>query len=125
MNVYCCLVCGKYFRGKEYKTEAFRHALEPSSQASAKEDGGQQHNLMIGVSGPNFCKVFSIPDDEEVNDLSLDVIKYNLNPKYTKEMIALFDTEKFTCRSLEGVEFIAGCVGLNNLKNTSFANVVI
>ena len=89
MNVYCCLVCGKYFRGKEYNTEAFRHALEPSSKASESND--QQHNLFIGVSGPNFCKVFSIPDDEEVTDQSLDVIKYNLNPLYTKEMITTFD----------------------------------
>jgi len=65
MNVYCCLVCGKYFRGKEYGTEAFRHALEPSSST---ENSEKQHNLFIGVSGLNFGKVFSIPDDEEIID---------------------------------------------------------
>jgi len=101
MNVYCCLVCGKYLRGKEYTTEAFRHALEPSSKASEEKE--EQHNMFIGVSGPNFCKVFSVPDNEEVTDTSLDVIKYNLNPLYTKEMLDIFDSEKLTSRSLEGV----------------------
>jgi len=38
---------------------------------------------MIGISGPNFSKVFSLPDDYEVFDKSLDDIKYNLDPKYT------------------------------------------
>ena len=122
MNVYCCLVCGKYFRGKEYGTEAFRHALEPSSST---ENNEEQHNLFIGVSGLNFGKVFSIPDDEEITDQSLDIIKYNLNPLYTKEIISTIDTDKITGRSLEGVQFTAGNVGLNDLKNTSFANVII
>lgn len=81
--------------------------------------------MFIGVSGVNFAKVFSIPDDEEITDKVLDVVKYNLNPLYTKEMIKTFDTEKITGRSLEGVQFTAGNVGLNDLKNTSFANVII
>jgi hypothetical protein len=38
---------------------------------------------MIGISGPNFSKVFCLPDDYEVFDKSLDDIKYNLDPKYT------------------------------------------
>lgn len=77
------------------------------------------------MTGLNFGKVFSIPDDEEIDDKSLDVIKYNLNPLYTNEMIQTLDTEKIIGRSLEGVQFTAGNVGLNDLKNTSFANVII
>jgi U4/U6.U5 tri-snRNP-associated protein 2 len=122
MNVYCCLVCGKYFRGKEYSTEAFRHALEPNSSNTNNDD---QHNLFIGVSGINFCKVYSVPDGEEIDEKSLDIIKYNLNPLYTRDMILTLDSEKITGRSLEGVQFTAGNVGLNDLKNTSFANVII
>jgi U4/U6.U5 tri-snRNP-associated protein 2 len=81
--------------------------------------------LVIGVSGPNFCKVFCLPDDYEVFDKSLNDIKYNLAPRYNPELLELFEKEVFIGRSLEGTEFIPGCVGLNNLKNTAFANVVI
>lgn len=37
----------------------------------------------------------------------------------------MFDKEVLLGRSLEGTEFIPGFVGLNNLKNTSFANVIV
>lgn len=96
----------------------YRHALEPNKDIS-------QHNLAIGVSGPNFGKVFCIPDDNEIHDKVLDDIKYNLEPKFTPEMLHLFDTEVLLGRSLEGTEFTPGVVGLNDLKNTSFANVII
>ena len=35
------------------------------------------------------------------------------------------DSAKVTGRSLEGSEYIAGVVGLNNLKKTEFANCII
>lgn len=43
--------------------------------------------MVIGVSGPNFCKIFSIPDNEEILDPSLNIIKYNLNPVYNSTLI--------------------------------------
>lgn len=80
---------------------------------------------MVGLSGPNFAKVFCIPDDYEVIDKSLNDIKYNLDPKFTPEHLELFDKDVLLARSLEGTEFTPGLVGLNNLKLTSFANVII
>ena len=83
MNIYCCLVCGKQFQGKGEQTQAYRHALEPSGKGS-----DEQHNLMIGVSGPNFGKVFCLPDDYEVDDRSLVDVKYNLDPQFNAELLA-------------------------------------
>jgi len=40
-------------------------------------------------------------------------------------LLETFEREVLMSRSLEGVEFIPGFVGLNNLKNTSYANVII
>ena len=77
------------------------------------------------MSGPNFGKVYCVPDDFEVIDKSLNDIKYNLDPKFTPEHLELFENEVLIARSLEGTEFTPGFVGLNNLKNTSFANVII
>ena len=119
MNVYCCLVCGKFFHGKDHSTEAFRHALQPGGKE------GDQHNLFIGATGPNFGKVISLPDDEEVEDPSLHDIKYNFDPVYDSSLVERLSNETIVGRSLEGAEFITGIVGLNNLKNTAFINVVV
>ena len=66
-----------------------------------------------------------MPDNYEVFDVSLNDIKFNLNPVYTQELISKLDSEPLLARSLEGNEFMPGCVGLNNLKLTDFANCVI
>jgi U4/U6.U5 tri-snRNP-associated protein 2 len=80
---------------------------------------------VISVSGPNFGKIFCLPDDIEIQEKSLNDIRYNLNPQYTQDLVEIFDKEVLLGRSLEGTEFIPGFVGLNNLKNTSFANVIV
>lgn len=52
-------------------------------------------------------------------------IKFNLRPVFTREIIAKLDSDALVARSLEGSQFMPGCVGLNNLKLTDFANCVI
>lgn len=73
-NIYCCLVCGKYFQGRGKHTMAHKHALEREHYIYLKLDSGRIHCL---------------PDDYEVFDASLNDIKYNLNPIYTKDMVRL------------------------------------
>ena len=68
LNVYSCLTCGKYFQGKGKNTEAYMHSLE------------EQHHIYISL---NDCKVWCLPDNYEVEDASLNDIKYNLMPVYT------------------------------------------
>jgi U4/U6.U5 tri-snRNP-associated protein 2 len=70
-------------------------------------------------------RVFCLPDNYQVEDASLNDIKYNLAPVYTKEIINKLDTEPIFARGLDGTEFYPGCVGLNNLKQTDFVNVVL
>ena len=66
-----------------------------------------------------------LPDNYEVFDASLNDIKFNLKPVYNKELVAKLDKEKRIQRSLEGSEYLPGCIGLNNLKLTDFANCVV
>lgn len=40
-------------------------------------------------------------------------------------MLARLDDGALMARSLEGSQFMPGCVGLNNLKLTDFANSVV
>lgn len=85
----------------------------------------QEHNLFIAINGDNVGKIFCLPDGTEVSDTKLDDIKFNLTPNYTKEMLNKLQTDKIVGRSLEGMEFVVGVVGLNNLKKTEFINCVI
>ena len=81
--------------------------------------------MFLGLTGAAACRIFCLPDNYEVHDASLNDIKFNLKPIFTREMIAKLDEGALVARSLEGSQFMPGCVGLNNLKLTDFANSVI
>ncbi len=106
LNVYACLVCGKYYQGRGLGTYAYIHSLE------------EDHHLFINLSDQ---KVYCLPDGYEVIDKSLNDIKFNLKPK-----IELSEIDKINAsRALDGTEYIPGCIGLNNIKKTDYVNVVI
>jgi U4/U6.U5 tri-snRNP-associated protein 2 len=46
-------------------------------------------------------------------------------PLYTYEIVARLDKEPLYGRALDGTEYYPGCLGLNNLKNTDYVNVII
>lgn len=110
INIYSCLSCGKYFQGKGKQTHAYIHSLE------------QQHNIFINLKDQS---VWCLPDNYEVYDTSLNDIKYNLRPIYTKDIVAQLEKEPIISRGLDGTAFYPGCLGLNNLKNSDYINVVI
>lgn len=69
LNVYACLVCGKYYQGKGQKSHAYTHSLEAG------------HHVYINLRTE---KVYCLPDGYEIIDPSLDDIRHVLNPRYSK-----------------------------------------
>ncbi|PKI66405.1 hypothetical protein CRG98_013207, partial [Punica granatum] len=65
LNVYACLVCGKYYQGRGKKSHAYTHSLEAG------------HHVYINLQTE---KVYCLPDGYEINDPSLDDIRHVLNP---------------------------------------------
>ncbi|CAL8469242.1 g8783 [Coccomyxa elongata] len=110
VNVYACLVCGKYFQGRGQQTHAFTHALETG------------HHMFMKLSDG---RVYCLPEGYEVDDRSLDAIRYVLNPTFTPEKIAALDTDARWVRSLDGSEYMPGLVGLNNMKANDYVNVIV
>ena len=110
LNIYCCLVCGKYYQGRGQSTHAYRHSME------------EDHHLFINL---NTEHIYCLPDDYEVHDTTLNDIKSNLRPTFTATAIAQLDISNEPSYSLSGKEFIPGCVGLNNLKRNDYVNVII
>ncbi|GAQ87822.1 Spindle pole body protein - Sad1p [Klebsormidium nitens] len=110
LNVYGCLVCGKYFQGRGRTSHAYVHSLE------------QDHHVFVNL---HTEKVYCLPDGYEVLDPSLEDIKSVLNPRFTKDHVAHLDSNKQWSRALDGSEYMPGMVGLNNISETDSINVVI
>lgn len=61
----------------------------------------------------------------EVEDRSLDDIRFVLRPTFTVETVKALDLNKQWSRGLDGTDYLPGVIGLNNLKNTDYVNAVI
>ncbi|KAF8658787.1 hypothetical protein HU200_059273 [Digitaria exilis] len=110
LNVYACLVCGKYFQGRGLKSHAYTHSLEAG------------HHVFINLQTE---RAYCLPDGYEINDPSLEDIRHVLNPRFIKEQVLNLDKNKQWSRALDGSNYLPGMVGLNNIKETDFVNVTI
>ena len=110
VNVYACLVCGRFFRGRGPSTPACAHALDAGHAVFMR--------LADGAA-------FVLPDGVGVDDPCLDAVRAVLDPRYTPADIAALDTTPAWARALDGTPFAPGLVGVNNLKATDYAAVAV
>ncbi|KAL3481657.1 snRNP assembly factor [Aspergillus californicus] len=110
INVYACLVCGKYFQGRGPKSHAYYHALEVT------------HHVFVNMGTK---KVYVLPEGYEVKNKSLDDLKYVVDPYYTKDQVAKLDKEVQDAFDLSGKRYRPGFVGMNNIKANDYLNVVV
>lgn len=110
INVYACLVCGKYFQGRGKKSHAYVHSLMVD------------HHVFLNFQ---TLKFYCLPDNYEIIDSSLDDIKYVAKPIYTPGEVALIDTQAKSSRALDGSLYLPGVVGLNNIKANDYVNAVV
>jgi len=110
LNVYGCLVCGKYFAGRGKATPAYAHSLS------------EDHHVYINLQ---TVKVYILPENYEVKSAALDDIKYVVNPTFTKQQVAKLDKENPVRYSLANEQYIPGFVGLNNIKANDYMNVIL
>lgn len=110
MNVYACLVCGKFFQGRGKTTPAYTHSVQAG------------HFVFMNL---HTTKTYCLPDSYEVFDASLrDVEKY-LSPEYSFSSIASLNKNVSLARDVFGISYLPGFVGFNNLNCTDYLNVVL
>ena len=107
VNVYACLVCGKYLHGRGTGTPAYTHSME------------EDHHIFMNLSE---LKVFCLPDNYEVVDSSFDDIKRNVDPTFKVKDIESLPNSSI---SLTGTVFIPGLTGLNPIRDDSYLNSAI
>lgn len=110
INVYACLVCGRYFQGRGPRSHAYFHALD------------EDHHVYINLESQ---RVYVLPEGYEVRSPALDDIKYVADPRYTKRDVMALDRVARRSRTLAGREYTPGFVGMNNIKENDYLNVVV
>ncbi|CAH0477414.1 unnamed protein product [Peronospora belbahrii] len=109
-NVYACLVCGKYFKGRGRNTHAFTHSVQSS------------HHVFINLQTD---RIYCLPDNYEVIDHTLKPVQNALRPTFEAAQIARLDENRILAQDAFGVSYLPGFIGLNNLKHTDYINVVV
>ncbi|OWF42399.1 U4/U6.U5 tri-snRNP-associated protein 2-like [Mizuhopecten yessoensis] len=110
INVYACLVCGKYFQGRGKMSHAYTHSVLDS------------HHVFLNLLTHKF---YCLPDNYEIIDSSLEDIIYVLNPTFTIDHIKKLDFTNKLSRAYDGTTYNPGIVGLNNIKANDYCNVIL
>ena len=95
INVYACLVCGKYYQGRGPKSHAYFHALEVG------------HHVYVNMQTK---RVYVLPEGYEVKSKSLDDIKFVVDPQLSKEEVMQLDREAKDAWDLGGKKYRPGTV---------------
>ena len=93
INVYACLVCGKYYQGRGPKSHAYFHALEVG------------HHAYVNMQTK---RVYVLPEGYEVNSKSLDDIKFVVDPRLSREEVEQLDVEAKDAWDLAGKRYRPG-----------------
>lgn len=109
VNVYACLVCGKYFQGRGRSTHAFTHSVSES------------HHIFLNLE---TLKFYCLPDNYEVIDQSFSDILYVLKPTFSQKDIEYIDRCTEPVKAYDNKLYYPGIVGLNNLKYNDYCNVI-
>ena len=110
INVYACLVCGKYFQGRGPKSHAYLHALELG------------HHVYINME---MKRVYVLPEGYEVHNKILEDIKYVVDPRFTEADVRKLDKEPKEATDLSNKRYRPGFIGMNNIKANDYLNVVV
>ena len=95
INVYACLVCGKYYQGRGPKSHAYFHALEVG------------HHVYVNMQTK---RVYVLPEGYEVKNKSLDDIKFVVDPKLAREEVLQLDKEAKDAWDLGGKKYRPGMI---------------
>lgn len=103
VNVYACLVCGKFFQGRSVRSPAYLHAINAD------------HHAYLSLRTEKF---YILPDNYEIVNENLNDIVQVLNPRYKVKDI------KSESVDLNGNTYIPGFIGLDNKSHNNYANVI-
>ena len=139
INIYGCLVCGKYFQGRGKSSYAYAHSIHDDHHVfinletqKVRFHSCNQFSGAYRSCPPSFNQswdqVYVLPDGYPVSDPSLDDISAVLNPVFTEHQVKSLSNQQLLSKpsyDLSYRPYIPGYIGLNNIKANDYLNVVI
>jgi U4/U6.U5 tri-snRNP-associated protein 2 len=129
-QVYACLVCGGFFRGKGPRTEAHSHSLDEAHHVFMRlSDGrvwclpGEWTRLVCVCARVLTGRVFA--DGYEVLDASLSDIQSALHPSFGEAQVRALGTVAKLSTDVNGEKFLPGFLGIENLGCSDYLSVVV
>ena len=107
--IYCCLRCGKYFKGRSKSSPAYNHSIV------------EDHHVYLNLETEEF---FVLPEGYKVKDNSLNDIINNLNPRWNVSRIEEID-KGLVSYDINKQDYLVGIIGLNDLNDNNYINVVL
>ncbi len=95
INVYACLVCGKYYQGRGPKSHAYFHALEVG------------HHVYVNMQTK---RMYVLPEGYEVKSKSLEDIKFVVDPQLSEDEVGKLDKEAKDAWDLGGKKYRPGII---------------
>ncbi|KAG7890363.1 hypothetical protein KL935_004078 [Ogataea polymorpha] len=110
-NIYGCLVCNKYFRGRSMDSECFLHSIN------------DDHHVFVNFDTLSF---HILPENYQLDEQtasSLNDIRQQINPTY-KDLKDIYQDTSLK-RDLAGREYRPGFIGLSNFGANDYSNVIL
>ena len=98
INVYACLVCGKYYQGRGPKSHAYFHALEVG------------HHVYVNMQTK---RVYVLPEGYEVKSKGLEDIKFVVDPRLSRDEVNKLDMEAKDAWDINGKKYRPGKLGVS------------
>ncbi|KAJ7150293.1 cysteine proteinase [Mycena filopes] len=130
INIYGCLVCGKYFQGRGRKSYAYSHSIHEDHHVFINLQTAQAINHLHAffAAAHSYFQVYVLPDGYPVSDPSLDDISFVLAPSFNPASISNLSSPAHLAKpsyDLANKVYLPGYVGLNNIKRNDHMNVII
>ncbi|KAG7925305.1 hypothetical protein KL925_004320 [Ogataea polymorpha] len=110
-NIYGCLVCNKYFRGRSMDSECFLHSIN------------DDHHVFVNFDTLSF---HILPENYQLDEQTasfLNDIRQQINPTY-KDLKDIYQDTSLK-RDLAGREYRPGFIGLSNFGANDYSNVIL
>ncbi|QPG73376.1 hypothetical protein FOA43_000686 [Brettanomyces nanus] len=112
-NVYGCLTCNRYLRGRSRNSECFQHSIN------------EDHHVFISFS---TLKFYVLPENYELDQKSallLKDIQLLVNPTFTRTEVDKLDSQQTMGFDLNENLYHPGFIGLVNFAANDYSNVVV
>lgn len=98
------------YLGRGIRTHAYTHSVSCG------------HHVFLNL---HTFKFYCLPDNYQIIDSSLDDITYVLKPTFTDKEINELDSNSKLSIAFDGTTYQPGIVGLNNIKQNDYCNVIL